>query len=138
MRPEYVPKFPGCSGVGPNQADWFLPQPGVLLAQPDWLAATSADRVDHPVLLHRANSNRDTRSLHGFTGTPAEIALSCCSAEFGWGADGLDIGGSDGLDTGGSDGLKPGFHGVRTPWIWGFIAFQPAGPARIAMLMVPA
>ena len=72
MGPEYVPKFPACSSVGPNQADWFLAQPDWFLAQPDRflpqpdrLAATSADRVDRPVRFHRGNGDRDTRSLHG-------------------------------------------------------------------------
>jgi hypothetical protein len=25
------------------------------------------------------------------------------------------------------DAMEPGFHGVRTPWIRGFMAFQPTG-----------
>jgi predicted peroxiredoxin len=36
------------------------------------------------------------------------------------------------------DALKPGFHGVRTPWIRGFMAFQLARRTRIVMLMVLA
>ena len=72
MGPEYVPKFPDCSGVGPNQADWLLPQP-------DRLAATSADRVDRPVRFHRGNGDRDTRSLHGLQ-VPGRDQLSCCGA----------------------------------------------------------
>jgi hypothetical protein len=73
MSPEYVPKFPDCSGVGPNQADRLLPQP-------DRLAATSANRVDRPVRFHRGNSDRDTRSLHGLQ-VPGRDHLSGCVAE---------------------------------------------------------
>jgi hypothetical protein len=36
------------------------------------------------------------------------------------------------------DALEPGFHGVRTRWNRGFMAFQLARRARTAMLMVPA
>jgi hypothetical protein len=36
-----------------------------------------------------------------------------------------------------SDVMKPGFHCVRTHWIWGFIAFQPARRTQAVMLMVP-
>jgi hypothetical protein len=35
------------------------------------------------------------------------------------------------------DALKPGFHGVGTRWIRGFIAFQLAQRTRIVVLMVP-
>jgi hypothetical protein len=35
------------------------------------------------------------------------------------------------------DGMKPGFHGVGTPWIWGFMAFRLARRAWIVMLVVP-
>ena len=34
------------------------------------------------------------------------------------------------------DAMEPGFHGVRTPWIRGFMPFQLAPRARIVMLMV--
>jgi hypothetical protein len=37
-----------------------------------------------------------------------------------------------------SDALDPGFHGVRTPWIRGFIALEPGRHVRIVMLMGPA
>jgi hypothetical protein len=33
--------------------------------------------------------------------------------------------------------LDPGFHGVRTPWIRGFMTFQLARHTRIVMLTVP-
>jgi len=33
--------------------------------------------------------------------------------------------------------MEPGFHGARTPWIRGFMAFHLARRARIVMLMVP-
>ena len=33
--------------------------------------------------------------------------------------------------------VKPGFHGVRTHWIRGFMTFQLARRTRILMLMVP-
>jgi hypothetical protein len=33
--------------------------------------------------------------------------------------------------------LEPGFHCVRTRWIWGFIAFQLALSTQTAMQMVP-
>jgi len=32
--------------------------------------------------------------------------------------------------------MKPGFHRVRTHWIRGFIAFQPARCIRIVLLTV--
>jgi hypothetical protein len=32
--------------------------------------------------------------------------------------------------------VDPGFHGVRTQWIRGFMAFQLGRHARIVMLMV--
>ena len=35
-----------------------------------------------------------------------------------------------------ADALEPGFHGVRTPWILGFMAFQRPGPPVTVMLMV--
>ena len=35
------------------------------------------------------------------------------------------------------DAVKPGFHGARTHWIRGFMAFQLACHARNVMLMVP-
>jgi hypothetical protein len=35
------------------------------------------------------------------------------------------------------DALEPGFHCVRTQWIRGFMAFQPARRTRSVMLMVP-
>jgi hypothetical protein len=35
------------------------------------------------------------------------------------------------------DGVKPGFHGARTHWIRGFMAFQLARRTRIVMLVVP-
>jgi len=35
------------------------------------------------------------------------------------------------------DGVKPGFHGVRTPWIWGFMAFRLTRRTLIVMLVVP-
>jgi hypothetical protein len=35
------------------------------------------------------------------------------------------------------DALKPGFHGVRTHWIQGFMTFDLARSRRTAMLMVP-
>jgi hypothetical protein len=34
------------------------------------------------------------------------------------------------------DAMDPGFHGVRTHWIWGFMAFQLAWRARIVVMMV--
>jgi hypothetical protein len=34
------------------------------------------------------------------------------------------------------DAMEPGFHGLRTPWIRGFMPFQLAPRARIVMLMV--
>jgi len=33
--------------------------------------------------------------------------------------------------------MKPGIHGDRTYWIWGFMAFWLALRTRTAMLMVP-
>jgi hypothetical protein len=36
------------------------------------------------------------------------------------------------------DAVKPGIHGVRTPWIRGFMAFRWVRHAEIVMLMVPA
>ena len=36
------------------------------------------------------------------------------------------------------DALEPGFHGARTHWIRGFMAFQLALRTRTAMLMVSA
>jgi hypothetical protein len=35
-----------------------------------------------------------------------------------------------------ADALKPGFHGVGTRWIRGFMAFQRLRPASTVMLMV--
>jgi hypothetical protein len=35
------------------------------------------------------------------------------------------------------DAMKPGFQGVRTHCIRGFMAFQPDGRTPVAMLMVP-
>jgi hypothetical protein len=35
------------------------------------------------------------------------------------------------------DVVKPGFHGVRTHWIRGFMTFQLARRAWIVMLIVP-
>jgi hypothetical protein len=35
------------------------------------------------------------------------------------------------------DAMEPGFHGVRTHWIRGFMPFELARRARITMLMVP-
>ena len=35
------------------------------------------------------------------------------------------------------DALDPGFHGVRTQWIRGFIAFQLAWRTQMVRLMVP-
>jgi hypothetical protein len=35
------------------------------------------------------------------------------------------------------DAMKPDFHGVRTPWNPGFMAFRQARRRRIVMLMVP-
>jgi predicted peroxiredoxin len=35
------------------------------------------------------------------------------------------------------DALDPGFHGVRTPWIRGFTAFELARRIRTVMLIVP-
>jgi hypothetical protein len=35
------------------------------------------------------------------------------------------------------DAMKPGFHGVRTHWIQGFMAFQLAGRTRNVRLTVP-
>jgi len=32
--------------------------------------------------------------------------------------------------------MKPDIHGVRTHWIWGFMAFQRAWPTRTVVLMV--
>jgi hypothetical protein len=37
-----------------------------------------------------------------------------------------------------TDAMDPGFHGVRTPWIRGFMAFRLARRTQTAMLMVPA
>ena len=34
--------------------------------------------------------------------------------------------------------VKPEFHGVRTHWIRGFMAFWRARPVRTVMLVVPA
>jgi hypothetical protein len=34
------------------------------------------------------------------------------------------------------DAVKPGFHGVRTHWIRGFMAFQLGRSIRTAMLVV--
>jgi hypothetical protein len=39
---------------------------------------------------------------------------------------------------GGAGTLEPGFHCVRTHWIWGFMAFQLTRCTRIVVLMVPA
>ena len=36
------------------------------------------------------------------------------------------------------DALDSGFHGVRTRWIRGFMAFQLARCTRVVRLMVPA
>jgi hypothetical protein len=36
------------------------------------------------------------------------------------------------------DAVKPGIHGVRTPWIRGFMAFLRVRDAGIVMLMVLA
>jgi hypothetical protein len=33
--------------------------------------------------------------------------------------------------------MKPGFHGVRTHWIWGFMTFELARRTRSVMLMMP-
>jgi hypothetical protein len=33
--------------------------------------------------------------------------------------------------------MEPGFHGVRTHWIRGFMAFQLVRRLRTVMLMVP-
>jgi hypothetical protein len=33
--------------------------------------------------------------------------------------------------------MKPGFQGLRTRWIRGFIAFRPFRRTRIVMLIVP-
>jgi hypothetical protein len=33
--------------------------------------------------------------------------------------------------------MESGFHGVRTHWIWGFMAFGPTRRARMVMRMVP-
>jgi hypothetical protein len=33
--------------------------------------------------------------------------------------------------------MKPDIHGVRTPWIRGFMAFQLARRTRTVLLMVP-
>jgi hypothetical protein len=35
-----------------------------------------------------------------------------------------------------ADALEPGFHGVRTPCIRGFMAFQRLRPITTVMLMV--
>jgi hypothetical protein len=35
------------------------------------------------------------------------------------------------------DALDPGFHGVRTHWIGGFMAFRLVRRTRIVRLMVP-
>jgi hypothetical protein len=35
------------------------------------------------------------------------------------------------------DAVKPGFHGVRTHWIRGFMAFQLARSTRTVLLVVP-
>ena len=35
------------------------------------------------------------------------------------------------------DAVKPAFHGVKTRWIRGFMAFQRARNTRIMLLMVP-
>ena len=35
------------------------------------------------------------------------------------------------------DVMEPGFHGVRTHWIQGFMTFQLAPRTRIVMLVVP-
>ena len=35
------------------------------------------------------------------------------------------------------DAMDPGFHGVGTPWIRGFMAFRLARRTRIVLLMVP-
>jgi hypothetical protein len=35
------------------------------------------------------------------------------------------------------DGVKPGFHGVGTHWIRGFMAFRLTRRTRIVMLVVP-
>jgi len=35
------------------------------------------------------------------------------------------------------DVMDSGFHGVRTPWIRGFMAFRLARRTQTAMLMVP-
>jgi len=34
------------------------------------------------------------------------------------------------------DGVKPGFHGARTHWIRGFMAFRLARSTRVVMLVV--
>ena len=36
------------------------------------------------------------------------------------------------------DVLEPGFHGVRAPWIRGFMALERGRHVQIVMLMVPA
>jgi hypothetical protein len=36
-----------------------------------------------------------------------------------------------------SGALEPGIHGVRTPWIRGFMAFQLARYTRTVLLTVP-
>ena len=35
------------------------------------------------------------------------------------------------------DAMKPGFHGVRTHWNQGFMAFTSPRRTRIVILMVP-
>ena len=35
-----------------------------------------------------------------------------------------------------ADALEPGFHGARTHWIRGFMAFQRLRPVSTVMLMV--
>src|SRR6185312_17362409 len=64
---------------------------------------------------------------------------ACCpaaetpeAAEAAVGAEAAAGGGGRLLDV-----LKPGFHCVRTHWIWGFMTFRRARRTRTVRLMVP-
>jgi hypothetical protein len=68
---EHAPEFLHCRRIGPHQARR-------LLVQLDWLPAAPADRLRRPGRFRGSDGNRDRRSFHVLTPTPAEIALSRC------------------------------------------------------------
>jgi hypothetical protein len=57
MGPEHLPEFLHRPRIDPDQ-------PGRLLAQPDRLTATPADRIHRPSRFPGTNGNQDPRSLH--------------------------------------------------------------------------